>query len=132
MSDFVQFLALWAVTAGASIAIGASVRLAVDAWEARERARRAAAEPFTIHGFHKARFASRHMATFAMDTAWTEPERAPARDPIMRVLDEQYREALAAFDHWDREAKRERDELRAALGHSQDDSPALGGDRADR
>ena len=77
MSDFVQFLALWAVTAGASIAIGASVRLAVDAWEARERARRAAAEPFTIHGFHKARFASRHMATFAMDTAWTEPERGP-------------------------------------------------------
>ena len=36
MSDFVQFLALWAVTAGFALAFGAGVRLAFDAWEARD------------------------------------------------------------------------------------------------
>lgn len=37
MSDFVQFLALCAVTAGSAIAFGASLRLALDAWYERRR-----------------------------------------------------------------------------------------------
>lgn len=39
MSDFVQFLALCAVTAGSAIAFGASLRLALDAWQDRETER---------------------------------------------------------------------------------------------
>lgn len=39
MTDLINALALWALVSGAGIAVGALSRIALDAWEAKERAR---------------------------------------------------------------------------------------------
>lgn len=118
MRELVDVLALTCVISGFAMAFGALVRLAVDTWEARERARRSRDEADVIYGFHKSCFDSRNLNVLAMDTAWTDPEpvTVPAGTLVTGIALDLSGPAPVLL-------------VETAPGPD-DDAPALGGERA--